>query len=125
MKKWKVVTGIIVVFILGAVAGGIVGHGICWNTPHWGEVHPREEVVRKLDRKLHLDADQKAQVEVIVNDAHNQMREMRRETQPKIDSIMGNAQAKIRAILRPDQKAAFEKLIAKWKAQRQKLQEKD
>ena len=125
MKKWKVVIGIIAVFILGAVAGGVIGHGICWHTPHWGEIHPREQVVRKLSRKLHLDADQKAQVEVIVNDAHNQMREMRRETQPKIDSIMGNAQQKIREILRPDQKAEFEKLIARWKAQREKLQEKD
>jgi Spy/CpxP family protein refolding chaperone len=125
MKKWKVVIGIIAVFILGAVAGGVVGHGICWNRPHWGEIHPREEVVRKLSHKLHLDDAQKAQVEVIVNDAHNQMREMRRETQPKIDSIMGNAQAKIRAILRPDQKAEFEKLIAKWKARRAKLQEGD
>ena len=117
--------GIIVVFILGAIAGGIIGREVCWNRPHWGEIHPREEVVRKLDRKLHLDANQKAQVEVIVNDAHNQMREMRRETQPKIDSIMGNAQEKIRAILRPDQKAEFEKLIAKWKARRQKLQDND
>ncbi len=125
MKKWKVVIGIIAVFILGAVAGGVISHAACWNRPHWGEIHPREQVVRRLSRKLHLDADQKAQVEVIVNDAHNQMREMRRETQPKIDSIMGNAQQKIRAILRPDQKAEFEKLIARWKAQREKLQEKD
>jgi Spy/CpxP family protein refolding chaperone len=125
MKKWKVVTGIIAVFILGAVAGGVISHGICWHRPHWGEIHPREVVVRKLSRKLHLDANQKAQVEVIVNDAHNQMREMRRETQPKIDSIMGNAQAKIRAILRPDQKAEFEKLIAKWKTQREKFKEED
>jgi Spy/CpxP family protein refolding chaperone len=125
MKKWKVVIGIIAVFILGAVAGGVVGHGICWNRPHWGEIHPREEVVRKLSHKLHLDDAQKAQVEVIVNDAHNQMREMRREAQPRIDSIMGNAQAKIRAILRPDQKAEFEKLVTRWKADRAKLQEED
>lgn len=125
MEKWKVVIGIVVVFVLGAVAGGVIGYGVCCHRPHWGEIHPREEVVRKLQRKLHLDADQKAQVEVIVNDAHNQMREMRRETQPKINSIMGNAQDKIRAILRPDQKAVFEKLVAKWKAQRAKLQDND
>ena len=125
MEKWRVLIGIIVVFILGAIAGGLMSYAACWNRPHWGETHPREEVVRKLSRKLHLDDAQKAQVEVIVNDAHNQMREMRRETQPKIDSIMGSAQAKIREILRPDQKAEFEKLIARWKAQREKLKEKD
>jgi Spy/CpxP family protein refolding chaperone len=125
MKKLKVVLGIFAVFILGAVAGGVIGQGVCWHRPHWGEIHPREVVVRKLTRKLHLDDAQKAQVEVIVNDAHNQMREMRRETQPKIDSIMGSAQDKIRAILRPDQKAQFEKLVSRWKAERQRLQHED
>jgi Spy/CpxP family protein refolding chaperone len=125
MKKLKVVLGILAVFILGAVAGGVIGRGACWHRPHWGEIHPREVVVRKLTRKLHLDDAQKARVEVIVNDAHDQMREMRRETQPKIDSIMGNAQDKIRAILRPDQKAEFEKLVNRWKAERQRLQHED
>jgi Spy/CpxP family protein refolding chaperone len=125
MKKLKVILGIFAVFILGAVAGGVIGQGVCLHRPHWGEVHPRQVVIRRLTRKLHLDASQKAQVEVIVNGAHDQMREMRRETQPKIDKIMGDAQDKIRAILRPDQKAQFEKLVNRWKADRQKLQQGD
>ncbi len=120
MKRWKAVLGIIFIFILGAIAGGIISSAVIRQCRPWGRPPSREEVVRKLSRKLDLDAGQRAQVEVIVNDAHNQMREMRREDQPKIESILTGAQAKIRAVLRPDQEQKFYRLVAKWKERREK-----
>ncbi len=123
MKRWKAVLGIIFIFILGAIAGGIISSAVIRQCRPWGKPPSREEVVRKLSRKLGLNAGQRAQVEVIVNDAHNQMREMRREDQPKIDSILTDAQTKIRTALRPDQERKFDKLVAKWKEKRKVMQE--
>ncbi len=121
MKRWKAVLGVISIFILGTIAGGIISSAIIRHCQPWGRPPSREEVVRKLSRRLDLDANQRAQVEVIVNDAHNQMREMRREDKPKIDSILTDAQAKIMTVLRPNQKQKFDKLIARWKERRGKI----
>ncbi|MHB8174461.1 MAG: periplasmic heavy metal sensor [Nitrospirota bacterium] len=123
MKRWKAVLGIIFIFLLGAIAGGIISSAVYRHRQPWGKPHSREQVVRKLSHKLNLDANQRAQVEAIVNDAHNQMRDMRRAVQPKIDSILTDAQAKIRAVLRTDQKQEFNKLVARWKERREKTQE--
>ncbi len=121
MKRWKAVLGIIFIFILGAIAGGIISTAVMRQCRPWGRPPSREEVVRKLSRKLDLDAGQRAQVEVIVNDAHNQMRAMRLEDQPKIESILTDAQAKIRSVLRPEQRQSFDKLVVKWKERREKM----
>ncbi len=123
MKRWKAVLGIIFIFLLGAIAGGIISSAVYRHRQPWGKPPSREQVVRKLSHKLNLDANQRAQVEAIVNDAHNQMRDMRRAVQPKIDSILTDAQAKIRAVLRTDQKQEFNKLVARWKERREKTQE--
>ncbi len=121
MKRWKAVLGVIFIFILGAIAGGIISSAVIRHCQPWGRPPSREQVVSKLSRRLDLDTGQRAQVEVIVNDAHNQMREMRREDQPKIESILTDAQARIRTVLRPNQKQEFDKLVARWKERREKI----
>jgi Spy/CpxP family protein refolding chaperone len=116
MNKWKAIAGVVLVFILGGLAGALGtmcicrhGDGLMWGRPHaYGEA-----VVRRLDHELKLSAEQKKQVEVIVNDARAEIKGLREQAQPKIDAIFEQAVSRVSAVLSPEQKAKFEKFVEK------------
>ncbi|HYA86258.1 MAG TPA: hypothetical protein VEI57_04210, partial [Nitrospirota bacterium] len=63
MKKWKTIASIVLVFLLGALAGGLVTYEINLQKMErfvTGEPRStREFIVHRLDRELHLDAAQR------------------------------------------------------------------
>lgn len=109
-------------FLLGAAAGGLVTHEfhqlrighVFRNEPR----SMRELIVRKLHRELHLDSGQTGQVRVIVGDTQTRIREVRRRFRPEIEEIMERSREQIRAILRPDQRERYERIIAEHKRRR-------
>jgi hypothetical protein len=114
MKKWKPIASIIIVFLLGVLAGALVTHKI-----HQSRVEgimrgePRrttEFIVRRLDRELHLDAGQSEQLRTIVEETHAEMKKLRKQFKPQTEEILARSQEKIRAILRPDQRERYEKI---------------
>lgn len=122
MKKWKAVLGIVMVFALGVMAGGLVSMKVCRHMRPGPP--PVSAVMHKLDHRLGLDADQHRQVEAIIRDAHAQMDTVRKETLPRIDSIMQGARDRIRAVLTPEQREKFEKLVERWDKKREQREEK-
>ena len=117
MNKWKAIAGVVLVFIVGGLAGAFGTMCICRHRGEWmmgGRPHAYgEAVVRRLDRELKLSADQRRQVEVIVNDARTEIKELRKQAQPKIDTVFGRAVNRVRAILSPEQRVKFEKFVEK------------
>lgn len=122
MKKWKAVVGIVLVFVLGVVAGGLVSMKVCRHMRPGPP--PVSAVMHKLDKRLGLNPDQHAQVEAIIRGAHAQMDSVRKETLPRIDSIMDSARDRIRAVLTPEQREKFERLVRRWD-ERRKQREKE
>jgi hypothetical protein len=116
MKKWKAITTIVIVFLLGVLAGALVTHKVCQqriDTVIKGEPGSMSKfIVRRLNQELHLDGAQLEQLRAIVQETHGEMKKVRRQFRPQIEEILMRSQDRIRAILRPDQREKYEKIIA-------------
>lgn len=117
MKSWKAIVGITTVFLLGVLAGGLLTAGIIRHRfRHQGDV-----IVQRLSWKLGLDETQRDELRVIVTDAEEQVRVLRQQVQPQMETVLTQAEAKVRLILTPDQIEKFNKIVAerhtKWKAE--------
>lgn len=127
MKKWKAIIGVILVFVLGAAAGSIVTHKVCQRRMEsivsGGPHAVRKIMLERMNRELKLDDNQRAQLEAIFTETHDQIRAAKKQVEPQIDSILDRAEDKVRAMLRPDQRERFEKFVIERKERTKKRRE--
>lgn len=125
VNKAKAIIGIILVFVLGGITGGLATHLVHSHRMESflkGGGQAREEViVSRLTRKLALDNRQQEQVRAIVHEDHEAIRQIKKQSQPQIQAIIEQGQARINAMLRPEQQAAFRQIIEerKWRRHRE------
>ena len=116
MKGWKAVISVILIFLLGSIAGALLMHRTdqhkIESIMHGEPGTTREFIVTRLNRGLGLDAAQFEQLQTIVRETHAEMRSVRKEYRPQIDEVIKRSQDKVRAILRPEQLETFNKLAA-------------
>jgi hypothetical protein len=116
MKRWKSILGVLLVFILGALAGAAVEHRIS---------HQRIEsvlsgkggatvdlIVRRLTRSLDLDPAQRDQVRAIVTETRRDIVEIRKPVQAQVETAIERSRARVREILRSDQQETFDRIQA-------------
>jgi Spy/CpxP family protein refolding chaperone len=115
MKNVKAIIGIVLVFVLGAASGAVVTHMVYRDrmaTFIKGGPESREEViVSRLTRKLSLDVRQQEQVKAIVHEDHLAIRQIRNQYRPQIQGILEQGQARIMALLNPEQRDKFRKIL--------------
>jgi hypothetical protein len=114
---------VIVVFLLGALLGGVGNH--VWGERVWGKqtinTQPtRNQIVGDLTRDLQLTPDQQQQLGSIVDDTRAQWRTLYTTIEPRHEQIRQQSRDRIRAILTPDQKPKFEAFMHRIDEQRQK-----
>ncbi len=111
---WKY---ILVSFLIGLLAGGSTGLFYSHKLAHeWLKRGP-DMFLRHLDRKLHLDEQQKAKIyPLLVADRDKLMAYQ--------DTLRKAARVQIRALLKPDQQANFDAMVAKHDAERRKREGK-
>ena len=122
MKRWKSILGVLLVFLLGALAGAAVYH-------RFG--HQRVEavlsgrggatvdlIVKRLSRSLDLDPAQRDQVRAIVTETRRDIVEIRKPVQPQIEATFERSRIRIRAILRPEQQQKFDRIQAEHRKRR-------
>ena len=122
MKKWKAIISILIVFLLGSLAGALITHEIYQHRIESfirGEPK-RELIVRRLNHQLNLDAAQLSQLRVIVEETYDGIKNVRKQIKPQIEAILESSQNRVRAILLPDQLEKYEKIIAERKKKREK-----
>ena len=119
MRGWKVIVSVVLIFVLGGIAGALVMRGIDQQKIESimkGESGmTREVIVTRLNQKLNLDAVQLEQLRTIVRETHAQMRSVRKQYRPQIEEILQRSQDRVRTILRPDQLETFNKIVAERK----------
>jgi uncharacterized protein YsxB (DUF464 family) len=119
MKGWKAVISIILIFLLGGLAGALVVNRLdqhkIESVMHGESGTTREFIVTRLNRELGLDANQLEQLRTIVQETHMEMRNLRKQYRPQIEEILKRSQDKVRAILRPEQLDVFNKIVAERK----------
>jgi len=118
MRNWKTIVGVIGIFLLGMVAGGLVVGGAAARRIHryraGQPVYTADEVTHFLKRRLDLDAAQQPHVRAIVVDAQAQMQDMRRAN----GGVISNALEKMQPVLRADQRDKLDRLVAERRARR-------
>jgi hypothetical protein len=124
MRTFRRILGVLLIFIFGMFVGAVVtGAGVTQKLRELvmgGEEAVMDVVVKRLDRELKLDPEQKRKVQVIVDDARIRLRQSRAKIQPEVEKALHDAEDQTRAILYPNQVQKFDNLIAKsrqrWKA---------
>ncbi len=111
MKRWKIITAIVLVFILGVLTG-VVGTGMALkHGPPFGLRGPEGRkafIMKRLERKLDLTAEQKVRVAAIVDRRHQKAREQFRRHRQSLQTFMAQSFAEIREELTPAQQVKLD-----------------
>jgi hypothetical protein len=116
MNQWKSILGVLLVFLLGALAGAAVVHRVDRHNVEAvfsGRGGPAVElIVRRLSRSLDLDPAQRDQVRAIVTETRRDIVEIRKPVQSQVAAALDRSRARVRAILRADQQEKFDRIQA-------------
>ena len=113
MKNWKSVLLLVLVFFAGLAVGMVGTRTFVRHTVQQAIIHPERAQVffeRNLARRLQLDSDQQAKLHAILAETRVQLRDLRRQIQPQAVGILRGADAKISALLTPEQQARYERI---------------
>lgn len=117
-------------FLLGFVLGGAVvftGIHFCHHYgmghPFWGRPFSSKKILQKLSRELDLSAEQKTQVEKILESNLPKFKTLRESIRPQLAAIRQSIQTEIRAVLKPEQQTKFNKLVQDFEKRRQEWEE--
>lgn len=115
MKKLKPWLALALVFLAGVVVGAV---GTRLAVRHYVRTvlaQPetlRERIERELIRRLDLSEEQKPKVHAALIRAHERLKVLRGEFQPRLREILDAAAAEISATLTPEQRERFERFQA-------------
>lgn len=101
---------IIVTFTAGVAVGVFATHIVHVRGEHMPSVFPTKMMVNRLDRRLDLTDQQRAQVEQIIRRHHGAITAMWRGLHPRVHAEIEQANAEITRILTPEQRKKFERI---------------
>lgn len=115
MKRFRAWLGVVLIFLCGAVCGGLVTTRVLQQKLQalltGGSGKTEDPIVAKLRRDLKLDAGQQTQVRQIVSAARGQLDVIKAQAQPQTRGIILDGEAKVRALLRPEQVTKFDEML--------------
>ena len=104
-NRWQVRVAALIIFVLGFTAGILalnVYRGVVRGGPG-GRID-------ELAERLNLTTEQKTKVQEIFSDTREQLRAVRRETEPRMTEIRRQADGRLQTVLTPEQWEQFQKL---------------
>jgi Spy/CpxP family protein refolding chaperone len=104
-NKWNILAAALAIFALGFLAGALSLNLYRHRRPDFGRGDFRGRI-----EKLNLTPDQKTQVEDIFNDTRGQLRDVRKESWPKVIEIRKQARTRLQAVLTPEQWKQLEEM---------------
>ncbi len=104
-NRWQVRVAAAIIFVLGFTAG------ILALNVYRGLVRANGgDRFEQLSERLNLNADQKTKVQQIFGDTREQLRALRRESQPRVDEIRGQADERLKQVLTEEQWQQFQNM---------------
>src|ERR1035437_778764 len=104
-KPWKVILAFTGIFLAGILVGGLVtlrwGKNMAQRLPMSEQYGPK--VIGRLVTRLALAPEQQAKIKPIVDQAAQELRQLRRTTQRTSASVIERMQGEIAAQLTPEQ----------------------
>ncbi len=120
MSKWKLISGVALVLIVGILLGSVVTR--LYLKQQYVPFDPRERtsfVMKKLSKELNLTPEQKNRVEKIVEQTAEQIHQHFVQIRPEVQRIIDESFSEIRNQLNDDQKAKLDVLKEKFTKHRQ------
>ena len=114
----KAAIWVVVVFLLGAVAGGMFGYGYAHRSVAAAsapvpEPERRAKRVEQLTRDLSLTPDQAKQLDSILLQYHGDAKAIHDQFDAQMGQLRQKGRGEILAILTPEQKPKFEEFLRK------------
>jgi len=114
----KAAIWVVVVFLLGAVAGGMFGYGFAHRSvaaasAQLPEPERRAKRVEQLTRDLGLTADQAKQLDSILLQYHGNAKAIHDQFDAQMGQLRLKGRGEVLAILTPEQKPKFEEFLRK------------
>lgn len=113
MKNWKSVLLLVLVFLAGVGIGVLGTRASVRRVVQQAIAHPEKVQLlteRKLTRNLHLDTEQQVKLHAILTESRGQLRDLRKDFQPRTAAVFRTTDEKIFALLTPEQQARYQKL---------------
>ncbi len=114
-NRWQVRVAAGVIFLLGFTAG-ILALNVYRGWAR-GAGAPRDRV-EQLAKRLQLNAEQKTRVQQIFGDTREQLRALRKESEPKVNDIRRQADERMQQVLTPEQWKQFQTMRDEMKDRR-------
>ena len=119
MKRWKLFTGIFLVFMLGVLSGTLgtsiyVRHEM--KSVHQDPKARRAFVIERLTRRLDLKENQISKIEKILEELDQRRQEYRQE----IRKMRTESISRMEKELTPEQQRKFEQLQEEWEGRKNK-----
>lgn len=112
-NRWQVRIAAAIIFVLGFTAG-ILALNVYRG---WARPDGRDRF-EQVSSRLNLTADQKTKVQQIFGDTREQLRALRRESEPRVTDIRRQADERLQQVLTPEQWQQFQKLRADMRERR-------
>jgi len=121
MKKWKLVTGLALVFILGLLVGSF-GTGVYikhrFVPPKRDPSAMRAFLLKKFSQKLDLTEEQKNEFKRLIDQVGGKLEDHFRKAHSEIAKIVDQGSFQMRKTLSPDQQKKFDEMIEKFERHR-------
>ena len=121
MRSGKAIAAVALIFLLGAATGGLTAHLVYQSRiekmVRGGPGAMSRMILKRMERELNLDTVQREAVLKIIQETHGEMQQIRRQLHPQTRRILAQSEERIRALLRPDQKEAFQRHLEKRRRQ--------
>jgi len=126
MKKWKLVTGLALVFAFGLLVGSF-GTGVYikhrFAPPNRDPSAMRAFLLKKFSQKLNLTDKQKNEFKRLIDQVGDKLEDHFRKTHSEIGNIVDQGSSQMRKILSPDQQKKFDEMLEKFKRHRKSRHE--
>jgi len=103
-NKWQVRIAATIIFVLG-FAAGILALNVYRG---WARTSGPGNRFEEMSKRLELNSDQKAKVQEIFGDTREQLRALRKESEPKVAEIRRQADGRLQTVLTPEQWQKFQ-----------------
>jgi Spy/CpxP family protein refolding chaperone len=108
-SKWQVRGAAILIFVLGFTAGALAFNAYKrWDRS--GSMQSRQERFDRMLDTLKLSPDQKTQVHQILGDSREQFQALRKEAEPRVETIRQQADERLQKVLTPEQWKQFQQM---------------
>lgn len=106
------------IFVSGLLVGGTLMN---LAEHYWLHAHPREEydirqhrrIASEMRSRLHLTQAQQQQLDQILQQTVRDYQAVQNDVEPRYDQVRAEGRARLRAILNPAQRSAFDAIVAR------------